>query len=187
MAKKKSKAKPKKKHRLLKLLVLLGAAGGAYSYFKNKQEAAVAPDLSPEERVTVRDQESISGLGAIMQSLIGEFVKNPAKVRLLNTMNVSVAIEPREQPETAITMEFRNGRVLIQPGAVNPDIKISCDMEVLLQMAQMGAGLDAVKYLMTPEGKKIIEKMMSGELKITGVAAHPVGMMKFSQFLAPAA
>lgn len=185
MAGKKSAAKPKKKHRILKLMVLLGAAGGAYSYFRNRQDAAVAPDLSPEERLKVKDPETISGLGTIMQSLIGEFLKSPAKVRLLNGMDVSVAIEPREQPETAVTMEFRGGRVLIQPGVVNADVKISCDLEVLLQMARMGAGLDAVRFLRTPEGKKIIQKMLSGELRITGVGTHPIGMMKFSQFLAP--
>lgn len=181
----KSATKPKRKHRLLKLLVLFGAAGGVYSYFKSRRESAAAPDLPPEERLTVKDPDVISGLGTIMQSLIGEFMKSPAKVKLLNGMDVSVAIEPREQPESAVTMEFRGGRALIRPGVVNPDIKISCDLEVLMRMAQMGAGLDAVRYMMTPEGRTIIDKLVSGELKITGVGAHPVGMMKFSRFLAP--
>jgi hypothetical protein len=185
MARKKSEDKPKK-HRVRPLLVLGAAAGGlAYAMSKRERPAPPVASGSPEERLMVKDEENLSGLGAIMKGLMSEFVKDPGKVRILNTLNLSVAIEPVEQPEAAITMKFSNGCIIIEPGAASSDIKIVCELQVLLQMAQMPAGLAAVKYMATPEGKELISKFISGDLKLKGLATHPMGMLKFSQFLAP--
>ncbi len=186
MARAKKESKPKKKKsKLLRLLVLAGIAGGvAYALSKARKPAAPCA-IDPEDRLKVKDEENISGLGYIMKSLFGEFLKDPAKLAVLDSFNLSVAIEPVEQPETAITMTFAGGRILLEPGVVNPDIKIVCDYETLMQMAQMPAGLAAIKFMQTPEGKNIASKLMSGEMKIIGLPAHPIAMMKFSKFLSP--
>jgi len=181
------KGEGKKKRKLLRWL-FVGAIGAVIAYVvsrRGKQGPGVTAG-SPEERLMIKDEENLSGLGSIMKALIGDYLKNPAKVRILDSLNLVLAIEPIEQPETAISMTFSNGYAIIEPGVVpNADIKIKCDFEVLMQLPQMGAGLDAVKYLLTPEGKTIINKFASGKLKIQGVVLHAPAMMKFSKFLAP--
>jgi heterodisulfide reductase subunit A-like polyferredoxin len=177
----------KKKHRFLKVVVIgAGVAGVAYAVARKQRPGPCIAAGGPEERILVKDQENLSGLGLIMQNLAGEFVKSPAKLALLDTMNVSVAIEPTEQPESAITMTFSDGYLVIEPGVVaSPDIKIMCDIESLLQMAGMGTGLAALKFMASPEGQQMVNKFMSGQIKVEGLAAHPLGMLKFSSFLAP--
>lgn len=186
MGKAKKELKPKKKKsKLLRLLVLMGIAGGVAVALSKSKKPSTFGVIDPEERLKVSDEENISGLGYIMNSLFGEFLKNPAKVAVLDSLTLSVAIEPVEQPETAITMTFAGGRILLEPGVVNPDIKIVCDYETLMQMAQMPFGLEAIKFLQTPEGKNIMSKLMSRQMKIIGLPAHPIAMMKFSKFLSP--
>jgi hypothetical protein len=178
----------KKKHHLLRwLLVGSGLAVLGYSIAQRQRPAPCVPAGGPEERVLVKDEENLSGLGAIMQSLITELLKQPEKVALLNTLNLVISIEPVEQPETAITMTFSDGYIVIEPGVVpSPDIKLVCDYETLMQMANIGAGLEAVKFVRTPEGQKLVQKFMSGTCRLEGAIMHPLAMLKFSKFLAPA-
>lgn len=187
MRKKEAEGKVKKKRKFLRRLILLaGAAGIAYAIANRQRPGPVISAGGPDERVLVKDEENLSGLGALMKALITQMLEDPAKITLLDTMNVAVAIEPVEQPETAVTMTFSSGYVILEPGVVGcPDIHIVTDMEALMQMAGMGQGLAALKFLTSPEGKKLVEKFRSGRLQVKGLAAHPAGMMKFSRFLAP--
>ncbi len=177
----------KKKHRFLKLLLLGGglAALGYVLAVKQRPEVCV-PAGSPEERILVKDEEGLSGLGQIMRGLISELVKNPGKLRVLDTLNLVLSIEPTEQPETAITLTFSDGYVVIEPGVVpSPDIKLVTDYEALMQMANIGQGPAALKFLASPDGQKMIQKFATGRCRLEGLASHPVAMMKFSRFLAP--
>jgi hypothetical protein len=184
-----AKAQPeKKKHRFLKwLLVGTGLAVGGYMIAQKQRPDVCVPAGGPEERILVKDPENLSGLGQIMQGLITELLKDPAKLRILNTLNLVLSIEPVEQPETAITMTFSDGYIVIEPGVVpSPDIKLVVDYETLMQMANMGSGLAAVQFAATPEGQKLIQKFTSGQCRVEGLASHPMAMLKFSKFLAPA-
>lgn len=181
--------RPKKKSKVRRLFRWLVIGGGiaylVYVIAERQKPGPCVPAGGPDERVMVKDEDNLSGLGTIMQSLIVGLLEDPAKMEMLNAMNLSVAIEPLEQPETAITMTFSDGYVVLEPGvAPSPDIRIVCDMEVLMQMAGMGAGLEALKFMSTPEGQELVGKFFSGELLIEGLVAHPVGMLKFTRFLA---
>lgn len=188
MARGKQKAEGKKKRHFFRwLLIAGGLAYLAYYLSERQQPDQGVPAGGPEERVLVKDAENLSGLGAIMQSLITEMLKNPDKVALLNTLNLVLAIEPVEQPETAITVTFSDGYVVLEPGVVaSPDVKLVVDTETLMQLPGVGTGLAAVKFLQSPEGMKMVQKFMSGQCRVEGAVAHPVAMLKFAKFLSPA-
>lgn len=164
------------------------AAALAYGVAKRQRPGPCVPAGGPDERVLIKDEENLSGLGSMMSSLIGQVLYDPGKVRLLDEMCLVMSIEPLGQPETAITITFSDGYVVIEPGAIeDPDIKISCAADVLMQMAGMGSGLDAMRFLRSPEGRELADKFFSGELRIEGLIAHPLSMLKFIRFLAPEA
>jgi hypothetical protein len=180
----------RKKHRrgrkLLWIGLLGGAAAAAYYFAKQNQPGPCMQPMSPDERILVKDEENLSGLGTIMQALTTQLVEDARKAALLDTMDLVISIEPTEQPETAITMTFSDGYLVIEPGVADrPDLHVITDMESLLKIAAMGTGMQALKFMTGPEGKKLAEKMLSGEMQVRGLAAHPVGMLKFSKFLAP--
>jgi hypothetical protein len=178
----------KKKHRFLKFLLLgTGLAVGGYIIAQKQRPDVCVPAGGPEERILIKDPEGLSGLGQIMQGLITELLKDPAKLRILSTLNLVLSIEPVEQPETAITMTFSDGYIVIEPGVVpSPEIKLVVDYETLMQMANMGSGIAAVQFMTTPEGQKLMQKFTSGQCRVEGLASHPISMLKFSRFLAPA-
>lgn len=174
------------KRKVLRWLVLgVGLAGVAYAVSQRQKPGPCIPAGTPDERVIVKDEENIGGLGGLMATLIGQLVQDPAKVAQLDNLNLVLAIEPKSQPEVAITMTFSDGYVVVEPGVTpNADIHIICELDVLMQVAAMGYGLKALKFMASPEGKQIAQKLQSGELQIKGLAAHPFRMMKFSKFLA---
>ena len=187
MAGKEKEGRAKKKRKKVRWLVLgIGLGGIAYSVANRQRPGPCVPSGGPDERVILKDEENIGGLGATMGDLIKELLKDPEKIALLDQMNLILAIEPIEMPETAITLTFSDGYVVVEPGVVpEPDIQISTTMEILMQMAGMGSGLDALKFFQTPEGKQLVEKVRAGDLKIKGLTSHPIAMMKFSKFLSP--
>jgi hypothetical protein len=189
MHRKEKEVKAKKKREKLRWLVIgIGLGYAAYSVANKKKPAPCLSAGGPDERVIIKDEENIGGLGAIMGAMVKELLKNPEKLALLEQMNLVLAIEPAESPEIAITLTFSNGYIILEPGVVpDPDILISTTMEILMQMAGMGSGLDALKFFQTPEGKQMVEKMRAGDLKIKGLTSHPIAMMKFSKFLSPSA
>ena len=80
MARKKAKHE-KKNHRFLRWLLLgTGLAVAAYVIAQKQRPEPCVPAGGPEERVLIKDEENLSGLGQIMQCLITELLKNPAKV-----------------------------------------------------------------------------------------------------------
>jgi len=177
----------KRKKRVFKVLLLGAAVGGAAYAISKRQRPCSCASIPLEERVLLKDEENLSGLGSIMNALLTQLLQDPAKLAILDSLDLVLAIEPREQPETAITMTFSGGCVVIEPG-VSPgaEIHIICDIEVLMQMASMGSGLDAVKFMTGPAGREMAARFRSGELKVRGLATHPLAMMRFSRLLAPA-
>jgi hypothetical protein len=140
----------------------------------------------PQERLVVMDSEHLHIIGRYLQAMILNFLKEPEKVRAIEKLNLMVAIEPTGSADNSVTLTFESGRLTLECGTrPNPDIKIKCETAVLMKLSRMPAGPAAIKFLMTYEGRDLIARVRSGELKINGILRHPFGMMKFSKFLAP--
>ncbi len=180
-----TETKEKKKRKFLRWFFLIACgAGVAYALSKRQKHVPCVPAGGPEERIIVRDSERLSGLGEIMKALLSQLLQDPAKMDILNTLSLVVSIEPKEAPDTAVTMTFSDGYAVIEPGVVGqPDIHIICETEVLMKMSQMGSGVEALKFLYSREGKELLKKFRTGEVKIKGLVSHPVGMLKFSRLL----
>jgi len=153
-----------------------------------KRIAAASPAGEPRERVVVEDAENLHVLGRFFEAMTLNQLKDPDKVRILDKLELAVAIDPPAHPDSALTVSFSNGRVMLHSGvAPDPDIRLICEAAVLMKLARVPAGPAAVGFLRTHEGRTLIAMMRSGELKIEGVFRHPLGMMGFAKFLAPSA
>jgi hypothetical protein len=140
------------------------------------------------DRVVVKDAENLSPLGGIMKSLLSGNLKNPRKVALLETMRLSVAIKPTENPEGAITITFSDGIITLEPG-VSPKsrVRLFCDLQTLLQLPTIPMGPKAIKYFLTPEGKAVAMKFITRKARIKGAVLNAFQLIKFTKFLTPSA
>ena len=141
---------------------------------------------SSGERMVVIDEQNLGPLGGIMKSLISGNLKNAKKVALLETLELSIAIKPVENPESAITMTFSNGIITIEPGVSRKArVRLICDLKVLLQLPTIPVGPKAVKYFLSPEGRELAKKFITRKARIKGAILHAIPLLKFSKFLTP--
>ncbi len=172
-----------RKSRIKHLMILCGAAA-IYALWRKSRQRTVQPVCAPGERLVIKDEENLSGVGLVMENMIGSYLDNPEKVRLFDKINFVIAIEPLEEPESAITMAFSDGCVVIEPGiAPDADAVMSCPYDVLMELPKMGVGPQTKRYLMTPKGKEVIGKFISGQIKIRGAIRRGPEMIKLTRFL----
>ncbi len=156
------------------------------SITKAKNETAVMQNGLPEDCLIVRDRENLHLLGRFIQAMLLGFLKKPGKVRVIERTRLVVAFDPGGPPDKGLTVSFNHGRVFIE-GGIKPgvQIRITGEPAILMMLSRMPAGWPLIKYFMSYEGKDLIQRIRSGELKLKGVLRHPVGMMKFSKIMAP--
>lgn len=148
--------------------------------------AAAVSTAEPREMLVVSGAEDLHVLGRFFQAMLLNMLKDPDKRKAAAKMDLAVAIDPPGHPDCALTSTFRGGKVILEGGvAPGADIVLRCEAAVLMKLARMPAGPAALRFLMTHEGKVLIARMRSGELKIKGIARHPLGMMRYAKFLAP--
>ena len=134
----------------------------------------------------VKDEQMLDEFGRFFRAMLLDLLREPGKERMLRKMDVSVAIEPVGHPESALTLTFRGGRVMLESGAArNVDVRLKCTVITLMKLARVPAGPRALKFMMGPVGKDLLASMRAGDLKVRGIARHPRGMMGFSRFLSP--
>jgi hypothetical protein len=135
--------------------------------------------------VTMGDEQP-GPLAAMMGKLLEDLLRDPQKKALADRLRLSVAIQDIDHPELAATMSFRGSDVTVSDGvAAGSDVYIGCELALLLSLAQAGKGLQAVRWLQSPEGRKVVDAVRSGRLKIRGIAGKPAQMILFQKFLTP--
>jgi hypothetical protein len=153
-----------------------------------RQKAVANEAAAPrsQEILEVRDRDNLHLLARFFQAMILNTLKKPRNVRAIERMNLIVAFDPLGHSDNALTMTFTGGRVFLKCGIdTGPDITIIAEPAVLMKLSRVPAGIAIIKFLTTPEGKDLMARLRSGDLKIQGVARHPLGMVKLSKFLGP--
>lgn len=139
-----------------------------------------------EERLIVKDKEHLHLLGRFIQAMFLGYLKKPGKVRVIERTCLIVAFDPGGLSDEGLTVSFEHGRVAIEVG-IKPDaqIRITGEPAVLMMLSRIPAGWPLIKYFVSYEGKDLVKRIRSGELKLTGVFRHPVAMMRFTRIMAP--
>lgn len=140
-----------------------------------------------KELLIVRNKGNSHLLGRFFQAMILNFLKKPDKLRTIKEMDLIVAFDPMGHSGNTLTLHFTSGHVVLECGIkAKPDITIMGEPSILMMLSRMPAGLlPVIGYFRTYEGKDLIARFWSGELKIKGILKHPLGMMQFAKVMAP--
>lgn len=154
-----------------------------------RAENSLAPIASRacRERLVVKDEENLGVMGRFMRAMLLNLLKDPAKVKVMEKLDLVVCLRPPSHPESSLTLTFAGGRVMLEngfhPGA---DMVISCEPALLIRLGRMPAGPAALGFLRSHEGRSLLAAACRRELKIKGLVRHPLGMMRFSKFMSTA-
>lgn len=174
------KVKRRRRRRRMALVALLGA--GAAAVLSSRREPAPGSG-----QVTLADEQP-GPLSIMLGEMLKGFLKLPEKKAVADGLMVSIALQDLDNPEMATTLSFKGSDVTVSNGVSGDvDIYIGTELALLLSLSSAGKGMEMIKWLRTEEGKKIIDAVKSGRLRIRGLARNPLQMIQFQKFLTPPA
>lgn len=175
------KEKSRKRRKKILLLALIG--GGVMAARAAKQQAKPLPPGGGT--VTMRDEEP-GPLAFMMGEMVKGFIQDPAKKKLADKMDVSVAIQDLDHPEMAATLIFKASDVEVAGGVIEGvDIYIGTELALLLSLSGAGKGKQILQWLKTEDGKKVLNAVKSGRFKVRGAVKNAQQMAMFQKFLTP--
>jgi len=136
-------------------------------------EFIAAPDL-PDD-----------GLGAMLLAMIRQNIEErPDKLEPFDKLKGRVAIVAPDS-EVSATLVFMKGTLTVVPGVQSPDLTVTADsMEILgLSSVPLRMGLPD---LFRPEGRDLLSKLKSGEVRIDGMFTHPLLLTRMTKVLSVA-
>jgi len=118
-------------------------------------------------------------LGDLMQQNMDQ---HPEKVRAFGWLKGSVAITAPDA-EVSLTMFFNRGSCVIFNGVVGrPDLHVEADSEVILGLSNTPLRYGLPDPL-APASKELVGRLLSGKLKIRGLAFHPLTLTLLTNVL----
>ncbi len=123
-----------------------------------------------------------NGLAAMLGGLIqGNLDAHPDRAALLASPATYAIVAP--DVDVAVSIRLKDGSVTVRNGVVGrPDIVITADSDALLALSSVPLRF-GLPDATTPEGREVTRKLLRGELKLKGLALHPVKLARLNKLL----
>lgn len=163
-------------------LYLLALAGGSAMVARSYLERPVPGG----GRVHMADEEP-GPLSVMIGELAKGLLQDPQKKAIADRMRLAVSIQDFNNPDMAATIRFEGSDITLYNGVVpDADVYVCVELPLLLSLSTAGKGLQALKWLQTEEGKKVLDALKGGRFIINGLSRKPLQMALFMKFLTPA-
>ena len=125
------------------------------------------------------------GLGHMLADLIrGNIAAHPDRTALLDNARGRVNITAVDA-DVDVGLLFTGRELSIGSAVPKPDIAITCDAETLMSLSSVPLRMGRPDVL-TPEGRAVVAKLMTGKLKVRGLVAHPKLMTQLQKLISVA-
>lgn len=134
------------------------------------------------DRVVV--EPGLDGLGAMLGDLVrGNLERDPARASLLDGVSGTINVRARDA-DVAVGLEFAGGTLHVFGRPFKrAGLDIASDSGTLMEMSSVPLRF-GLPDLATQRGRDVLKKMMRGDLRVRGIAAHPVLMTRLQRLLA---
>lgn len=112
------------------------------------------------------------GLAVMVADLIRQNIEaKPAKKKYLNKLNKIVSINAVDAG-VSITLKFNRGKLTIAGSEdKKAHVKITTDSQTILDLSSIKI-IAGIPWFFDSTGFKVVQKMLTGKLKIKGMIAH---------------
>jgi hypothetical protein len=123
------------------------------------------------------------GLACMIADLLRQNMEqHPEKERDFLALHSTISIEARDA-EVTITLVFSPGSLSIYRGRHGvPDISIESDSATILELSLADMVL-GVPNILGSGGRKMVEKILTGELKIGGLLKNPGQLIRLTRLM----
>jgi hypothetical protein len=139
--------------------------------------------LSNEARKTDEEGTEEVGLAAMLSDLIRQNLEqNPSKWADFNKLATVVSIEVIDA-EVTVTLTFARGALDIHTGALDSaSIRISTTAELVLALCMVKIS-HGIPNFFERHGGKLLGSLLKGEVRIAGIARHPIQLVRFTRLM----
>jgi hypothetical protein len=89
--------------------------------------------------------------------------------------------------DVQLTLEFRGGKLVFHSGIVaSPGLIVSADMDTLMEVTNLQIRYGGLPNPFDETGTAVIKKLFRGELKIKGLLAHPLALIRVCRVISVA-
>jgi hypothetical protein len=118
----------------------------------------------------------------ISELLESNLKQNPNKLKSFKNLYSVVGIELKDL-EAAVTIVFEGGKARIEEGLVGkPDLVIRTDSDKVIGLNSISIKF-GLPYYFDEAGMTVLKQLMSGELKIDGMLAHPIKLTRLTKIM----
>jgi len=108
--------------------------------------------------------------------------QKPEKMKTFNNLYGVVAIDLKDI-EAAVTLFFQGGRLRIEQGIIGkPDLIIRTDSDKVVGLNSINIKF-GLPYYFDEAGLNVLKQLMSGELKVEGMLAHPIKLTRLTKVM----
>lgn len=138
------------------------------------------------EMITFGAGAEESPLASVLAQLIGGNLEKKEKARLKAFQDLRSAIYFMiTDVGVELLLIFKRGSLVIHSGKQSPPaISFFTDSQTLLELTNMNIKGGLRRILSDKNNRKLIRKMMRGELKIKGLLLHPLELLRLAKLLA---
>ncbi len=111
--------------------------------------------------------------------------EHPQRTRDFDALDIAVEIDVKGA-DVRSTLEFRGGELVFHSGiAASPGLVVSADMDTLMEVTNLKIRL-GLPNPCDETGIAVVKKLLRGELKIKGLLAHPMALLRLIRVISVA-
>ncbi|MHB8780193.1 MAG: hypothetical protein ACYC55_02245 [Candidatus Geothermincolia bacterium] len=122
--------------------------------------------------------------GVLADLLRGNLEEKPFRMKDFNALDISVGIDATDA-ESQITLEFQKGSLLVHNGLRACDMVIKAEVQTLLDITGLAIKFGLPWYF-DKTGLDVLKKLLTGDLKIKGMLAHPLALTRLTKVMSVA-
>lgn len=125
----------------------------------------------------------VEGLGSMLAALIeANLERDPARAALLKGVTGTINVIAPDA-DASVGLEIAGGALNVYPTPFrHAGLEIKGPAEVLMELTSVPLRF-GMPDAMTPEGRDVVKKILRGELRVKGMAAHPVLLGRLNRLL----
>ncbi len=131
----------------------------------------------------IENNASETPFSFILSELIeSNLTQKPEKMKTFNNLRGVIGIDLKDI-DAAVTLFFQGGRLKIEQGIVGkPDLVIRTDSDKVVGLNSITIKF-GLPYYFDEAGMTVLKQLMSGELKVEGMLAHPVKLTRLTKIM----
>ena len=131
----------------------------------------------------IENNASETPFSFILSELIeSNLTQKPEKMKTFNNLRGVIGIDLKDI-DAAVTLFFQGGRLKIEQGIVGkPDLVIRTDSDKVVGLNSITIKF-GLPYYFDEAGMTVLKQLMSGEVKVEGMLAHPVKLTRLTKIM----